>query len=292
MSNGQTKYWCGTLNNWTEEEEEAARAVCTEHAAYGIIGREVGDGGVRHLQCYFEFINRKRLLQLKRLLGERWHLERRNGSGLEASTYCKKDEDYWEHGELTKSLQGKRTDLEEVREKLLADKEVVVADEFFSTWVKYQRSFKRYKDMKCIPIMRPDLVVVYIWGNPGTGKTRIAREVGIEKGGVWFASDTELKWFDGYDQEPCVILDDYRGGASDSWILRVLDIYELRVPVKGGFVAWNPAYIYITSNLEVINLHSSVQAAFRRRIKKVFHISDALDFSNDQNILRIKSYLD
>lgn len=32
-----------------------------------------------------------------------------------------------------------------------------------------------------------------------------------------------------------------------SWLLRLLDIYPLRVPVKGSFVNWCPSFIFVTS---------------------------------------------
>lgn len=292
MSNGQDrkyKYWCFTINNYTEEEVERLRTVSGQ-TSYMVFGREVGDNGTAHLQGYVEFGNRVRLLQLKRLLLERGHYERRRGTSLEASDYCKKDGDYEEFGELSQVIAGQRTDLIEIKDKIKSGvKEVDIADEYFGDWVRYNKSFKRYRDIIDEPKLRVELSVYYLWGAPGTGKTRLARHRSME-GGFWIASDVELKWFDGYGGEPNVILDDYRGAASDSWILRVLDIYELRVPIKGGFVSWNPVNIYLTSNLPVYEMHQAVQEAFRRRIKKIIHFENVLDFDNEREMERMEGY--
>lgn len=57
-----------------------------------------------------------------------------------------------------------------------------------------------------------------------------------------------LQWFDGYDGHKAVLLDDFR----PSWcklhvLLRLLDRYDMRVPVKGGFRQWKPECIWVTA---------------------------------------------
>lgn len=45
-----------------------------------------------------------------------------------------------------------------------------------------------------------------------------------------------------------MLLDDYRpGNVSFARLLRLLDSYKLKVPVKGGFVTWSPKRVYITT---------------------------------------------
>lgn len=81
----QGKYWCATLNNYTQEEEDYIIGRCTltpqptPAITYAVIGREVGKTGTRHLQCYFEFSQRVRLSGLRKLL-PRAHWERRRAN--------------------------------------------------------------------------------------------------------------------------------------------------------------------------------------------------------------------
>jgi hypothetical protein len=61
-------------------------------------------------------------------------------------------------------------------------------------------------------------------------------------------NDSTLKWFDGYDGQPWVIIDDFRSkGVNFAWLLRVTDRYPLDVPVKGTFVRWTPSTIIFTT---------------------------------------------
>jgi len=281
------KAWCFTLNNYTEEEEKALREPI-ESIEYFVAGVELGERETPHLQGYVEFRIRKRLMDVKRIIGQRGHYERRRGSALEAAEYCKKDGNFFEYGSISKG-QGARTDLDEIRQKIKSGTgELDIADNHFGDWVRYNKAFKRYRDLVDAPRLRPELKVYFLWGAPGTGKTRLARHRSIDS--FWICSDTELKWFDGYEGETAVILDDYRGQASDSWILRVLDIYELRVPIKGGFVSFNPDTIYITSNLPPYEIHSAVNEAFRRRIKKVIHFQCTLNFEDADAMERMEGY--
>jgi len=91
-------------------------------------------------------------------------------------------------------------------------------------------------------------VVYWLHGSTGSGKTRFAFEYADENDlELWVSSDN-LKWFDGYDNQKAVLFDDFRAShCSFAFLLRLLDRYPMRVPIKGGFVFWNPSIIFITS---------------------------------------------
>lgn len=97
------------------------------------------------------------------------------------------------------------------------------------------------------------ITVYWIFGGPGTGKTfsavNLAREVA---GNSYFIHlPGSLKWWDGYNNQKCVIIDDFRrsqlsdiGGLS--YLLRILDRYDLSLEVKGGSVVREFEYVIIT----------------------------------------------
>ena len=89
--------------------------------------------------------------------------------------------------------------------------------------------------------------VIWFAGPTGCGKTRTAYEEAIARGTVWISPASKMEWFDGYDGHDTAIFDDFRAsGNRFSYILRIIDRYPMDVPVKGGFVYWNPKYIVFT----------------------------------------------
>lgn len=88
---------------------------------YLIVGRERGEeGNTPHLQGYIVFENLVSFNQVKRLLGDGAHIEKANGTAEQNRTYCCKDNDYFECGIMPS--QGKRTDLDKVRDSVRAGK--------------------------------------------------------------------------------------------------------------------------------------------------------------------------
>lgn len=112
-----SKHWVFTLNNYTAEDVEHLRSFsAAERCKYIIWGREVSDSGTPHLQGYVQFKQRVRLNQVKTFLGsQRLHAERMRGTATQASTYCKKEGDFEEHGDID-TEQGRRTDIERLVE--------------------------------------------------------------------------------------------------------------------------------------------------------------------------------
>lgn len=245
-----SKYWCFTLNNYDPTEEQT---IASLHDAQGtpvtflIYGREIGENGTRHLQGYIEFSTRKRLTGVKRLLGERVHLEARRGTAQEAADYCRKDGDFVTYGEISVPQQGRRNDLESLHSDLTAGKPLrEIAEDHFGSFIRYQRGISAFRNVVSPSRDWVCNVVVY-WGRTGTGKTRSVidnlpspEDIYIHSGG---------KWFDGYDGHKIVLFDDFEGNEfAITYLLKLLDRYPMRVPIKGGFVSWIPLEIYLTSN--------------------------------------------
>lgn len=200
-----------------------------------------------HAQGFCVFKTRKALSTLKKLDRER-HWEARKGTRTEASVYCKKDESRagWrcEWGKFTESEQGKRSDLLAVKRKLdEGATEAKIADEHFSDWIRYHKAFREYKRLKANKRDFKTEVIVY-WGPAGTGKSHRAN---VEAPGA-YRKDPATHWFDGYDGYSDVIIDEFLGLIPWDLLLRMMDKYPLTVQVKGGYVAFAPRRIIITSN--------------------------------------------
>lgn len=287
MSRG--KNWCFTLNNPTNEETKQIESALGNGATYIIFGREVGESGTPHLQGYVELSQRRRRGAVRELLGKRVHLEIRRGTQEQAVEYCRKDGDYEEMGEAIVSQQGKRSDLDVIKEKIkngVTEKDI--ADEHFTKWVVYRKSFAAYRQLNAADEIRTNLRVVFLYGAAGCGKTRLAYETYRN---LYRVPDHTLKWFDGYRQEETVLLDDYRGSGDDGFLLQLLDIYPMQVPVKGGFEPWTPKLIIITSNMTFPFGHDSIEAPLGRRIHKRYSFLGPLDFSDERKISELQEKL-
>lgn len=282
MRGNAAKHWVFTINNPGLLGEQA---VCDRlralHASgdvvYAVYGREVGETGTPHLQGYLQLSRKQRFVYVKKAVDDRAHLEVARGSAQQASDYCKKDGDFTEIGSLPPSTQGKRHDLEKAK-ALIDDghKLSEVAEECFTVFLKYERSLRSYCLLRATK--RDWVTEVFIfWGTTGTGKTRAVHE---SEEDLWVACDNQLRWFDGYEGQEAVLFDDFVSVKNDKFgfLLQLLDRYEMRVPVKGGFVNWAPKRVYFTSNLDVCDWFTGVSAssldALKRRITKKTHFND------------------
>lgn len=282
----KSRKWCFTLHKWHANHVLRLRHPESYSGQYVIFGREVSPStGSRHLQGFLYFKSPITRDGVKKRLGDGFnhiHLEMAKGTVDENYRYCSKDGDFEQYGD--KPSQGLRSDLLKIRDQIkIGVPEQEIASTYFTRWVIYRRSFEAYRKLVHEPRLRLELEVFLIVGAPGTGKTRFIWENhSASKGGLWMSHDPTLQWFDGYDGQRTVVLDDFRGGADFAFLLRLLDIYPVQVPIKGGFKSWIPERIYITSNVEADGWYPNVDIApLLRRIKKTARISAASNPSWD-----------
>mgnify|MGYP000591172797 CR=1 FL=1 len=267
-----------TLNNFTPADEQTIQAFAdSPQCSYVVYGRETGESGTPHLQGYAELSGARTLAWVKRAISPRAHFEVRRGSSTEASTYCKKDGDFWEKGEA-RVRAGTRTDLNIIRDAIKEGKsELYVAENWFAQWVQYRRSFDAYRRLLLDTPRQWKSFVNVIWGTTGTGKTRFVYQQHPDDD-VWVYPGKG--WFDGYLGQRVCLFDDFRGDVPISLLLQLLDRYPLHVPVKGGHVNWNPRRIYITSNvmptLWYDSLDISTQDALQRRFNRIDFVENTL----------------
>lgn len=103
-----------TLLNYTPEEYEYIITNVPANCTYLVIGKEIcPTTATPHLQMFVQFpqASRKTFASLKRLFNcERIHLDRCNGTSEQCATYCRKDGDFEEFGDIAEK--GKRSDIE------------------------------------------------------------------------------------------------------------------------------------------------------------------------------------
>ena len=166
--------WCFTINNPKITKQQLCDEI-SEQCSYLVIGDEMGDSGTPHFQGYLELKRKKRFAQVKTLfLPSVPHLEGRRGSSQQAADYCKKDGDFLEFGQLKVTNQGKRSDLEDMTDMLLAKqhmREVALVSP--ATWVRNYRGLAAFQQLIADPprVFKEGFQLHLYYGKTGTGKT-------------------------------------------------------------------------------------------------------------------------
>lgn len=226
-----------------------------------------------HLQGYMEFTAQIRFKTLKKRL-PRANFCPRKGSAKQASAYChQEDPSPFVHGVLKE--QGSRSDLtllaaqvtSGITKRALAEVNPVAVLKF-SRGIQVLYNLSQPKRDANVP-----KIIDYYYGPTGTHKTRNAFEAHPD---AYMWGPENGKWWDEYDGEKTVIIDEYRGQLPFGYLLKLTDRYPMRVEVKGSFVQFVPDHIIFTSCKPPWMLYED-QGTFdqadqwRRRIHKIYH---------------------
>lgn len=261
--------YCFTLNNPTDEEIK--KLTESKDYVYLIFGFEKGESGTLHLQGYIEMKNKMRFAGVKKSLGsDRYHLEGRMGTQEEAIKYCMKENKYYEFGK--KKKMGDRTDLDKARQLAVSEGMRAVTSYCNYQQIKVAEKFLEYNEEQ--RNFEPE--IIWIWGNTGTGKSFLAREL-LNNSDDIYVKNTNTKWWTGYDAHEFVIIDDFR---SDWWaftyMLGLLDRYPFQLETKGGQRQMLAKKIIVTSICAPDKTYVIKDDPIRqllRRIDKVYYIT-------------------
>ncbi len=250
---GQYRNWCFTLNNPTLTPSGLGSKIAGHPKfKYLVFQAEIGARGTSHYQGYIEFSAALRMNTLKNYIGGNPHLERRMGTRDEARDYCMKDDTRspgtspHEYGTFVQN-RGSRTDIHEIADAFKSGKRIVdIANEYPSVYVRYHKGLEKLWGLTQKKREEAPTVTLF-YGGTGVGKTRTV----VNMTDV-FKKDGTDQWFDGYAGEEILLIDDFAGKASRitlSFMLNLLDRYQVRLPVKGSFVQLQAKHIFVTTNI-------------------------------------------
>lgn len=266
----RSRGWCFTLPNYTDDEIKILDALECDYMVYG---REVAPTTqTPHLQGYIYFKNARQFSAMKKCLPERAHLEAAKGSPQQNDTYCSKEGAATRRGTLP--VAGKRTDLAAIKAMVKEGKslrEIADASTSYQT-LKFAQTMLTLQPVTALRKVN----VRWYWGPTGGGKTRRAYEEAMKIDPDIWMSSRNLKWWDGYTGQKCVIIDDLRGDfCTFHEMLRILDIYPLRLEVKGGSVAAAFTDVWITSAYQPTDIWQSVEdkGQLLRRLSTIMMIT-------------------
>lgn len=255
--------YCFTLNNYTDEETQS---IVDIKCNYIIFGREVGESGTPHLQGYVQFGAPGKTLSAMKKLIPRAHFEVTKGSIDQNVAYCSKEGDFTERGVKPMSQKRKgvcgKDSLEARWEKAKEGRFQELPPEQIKTYEYIYRKFAPASD-------RDVLDNLWIQGPSGCGKSKYVRDNYEE-----FYSKPMSKWWDGYEREETVLLDDYDPSHTKflAYFLKTwADHYVFNAEVKGGMMRIRPKTIIITSQYSIDECFESPQEidAIKRRFKVI-----------------------
>lgn len=284
----QGKNWCFTINADAEDQVSwlcpGIECPLSAWMASGDIDYLICQAelvGHLHLQGYVQFKNNKRLTALKKI-NQRAHWELRKGTHAEARDYCKKADSRvngpWELG-TERDSQGKRTDLEAIGALVKAKKtDYEIVEQVGAQAAKFSKhiNFLRFVYTEADSDRQLQGVrVLVLYGATGTGKTYAAVNYIAGNKDYYICEapshSSSKVWFDGYQGQRTLILDDFAGSfCAFRFLLRLLDVYKLKIEIKGGHVWAVWTTVVITSNIHPSGWYEHIDTSpLARRINEI-----------------------
>ena len=276
--------WVCTWNNPDKTDTEFFDSLKTiEGIKYFIGQREKGEEcGTEHIQFYIEFEYARHFSTVQKLLPYGTHIEQRKGTKSQARKYCCKVEtrvgEVYEHGEFIEERS--RTDFVDMQEAIKNGMgELEFNETFPSQSARCQNFYQKFKTLLLhdkFKRTRRDVVVTYIHGSTGIGKTRyVLDKYGDEN--VYVVDDPKHPW-DFYDNQDVILFDEFRSQFTLSKMLRWLDIYPLVLPSRYNNKVACFTKIYLTSNIPLSQQYTNEQftepKSFEALKRKIHHIYD------------------
>lgn len=304
IANPTVRNVCFTINNPTTDVYQNL-----QNQLDGVSGciwqlEKCPSSGTLHIQGYLELSKPKRFSGIKKLLGcNSAHLEpRKSKTPGPAIDYCRKEESRctssdcdsklypggagpFQWGELSSDgNQGNRNDLAEACETLREEGYSAVAEKHPTSFVKYFRGFKALETAIIKPY-KGKIKKIAIIGPTGCGKTwKATHDYG--EAFVWSINSSGNCFWDGYNGEETIVIDDFRGpssGISLDFFLKLCndDALLTQLNVKGVTTVNRAKTIVVTSPLEpkdwfpqASNLLDNVTAQVTRRFPEVIRLKD------------------
>jgi len=245
MSSGQSKRWCFTVNNPSDEDCERVLELAGD-AVYLVCGDEVGDSGTRHLQGYVVFSKNYRFKRVAKLL-PRAHLVVARGSSEQNRVYCSKGGKFEEFGDcpgdglITGDYNRNRWS---VALEHCKSGDISLIDPEFQ--IRYYRALSSLTDFyRPRPAINSKLINLWIWGKSGTGKTSWVWEHFPDH-----YPKLKNKWWDDYKGEPVVAIQEFgkKHEMLSEHVKEWADHYPFRCEKKGSSCVINCRCVVITSN--------------------------------------------
>jgi len=251
----KVRRWCFTLNNYNDDDITKLRSAFSdaEQTRYAVFGYEIAPHtNTPHLQGFVYFKTQKLLSAVRSIVQAHWS----NAMSSDDANikYCIKEGKFEEFGIRPKLSRGKRTDID--RAKAIIDNGGSMEDvkeQVFTTWLKYRAGLQAHylQVHNNSNADAPGTRGIWIYGPPRIGKSYQAQRLSrlcAAKYGTSVYMKQQNKWWDGYQNEAVILLEDYDQEAHGHNLKIWLDRYHCVGETKGGQVVLRHRMFVITSN--------------------------------------------
>jgi len=233
---------------------------------------EIGESGYRHWQLVAYFPRKVRLAKVKEVFGATAHAEvTRSDAALQ---YVWKDDTAipdtrFEYGRLPMKRAIPK-DWDNIWDHAKTGQiEAIPADVRIRTYSTLKRICKDYQNAP----FRPETSCQVFWGPTGTGKSHRMFTESYLDGHVPYVKSSTTKWWDGYQGQVRVIMDEFRGQIAVEHMLKWLDQYPCYVEEKGGQLALFATKFWICSNLHPDEWYPDIDVVTRDALKRRLNVT-------------------
>jgi len=280
----QSKYWLftifdeATINTLTNEDNAKAYwEAIVPSVNYAVWQLEKCPTSDRlHIQGYCELQSVIRGRTAITKLGQGTHIEKRKGTRTQAKEYCSKEETRqagpWEFGTFTPSqtktsYKDKCSAIFKLLEEGKTQREII--ELYPEVWMRSHRAIEKFITMLHPPRNHQTTLSV-IYGPTRSGKSFYAYSKYPQA--YWKSAD---QWWNNYNGDEIVILDEFYGWIKHSDLLRLADAYPLQVQTKGGMVEFTAKHVILISNEPMdgwYNQNIMRHGALKARVSNFIHI--------------------
>lgn len=249
--------YCFTWNNYTEDRLVAFKEWLEENCKYACLQKETAPTtGTQHIQGYLNLAQKKTMGYIQKKLTDidvRLSLLGAKGTATQNRAYCSKPggTDFYEIGNIKIAGQGARSDLSEVAEKVLGKRPISeIANEHPETFIKYHKGINSLSFALDLPLEERPMETILYFGDARTGKSTKARMIARLYGSYYKLGmpNNGSLFFDGYKGELSLIIDEFKGWISPTYLNDLLDKYRMILNLKGSSTYAKYEHVFITSN--------------------------------------------
>ena len=268
MNDTASRSWFAVFNNpadhgYTGTPEEVCHRLrdewCDDHPTRsGAWAYCISADGLHHIHMVLEDKKVMRFSAIKKSYAVGMHFDATRGNKQQVDDYINKRGAFEEKGEQVIYIvtegeivgnQGKRSDLVEIHgyiEDGLTPADVLALNPNFYKYTTYIRQMYFDKRSAETPIVRP-VRVIWHTGDSGSGKSysriELAERVGEDN--IYYLTAFGNGAFDGYNGQPYLWIEDFKGEMLFGELLRVLDVYKAEISCRysNAKALWNEVHI-------------------------------------------------
>lgn len=264
------------VTDWNCNDENSYKDIMDKNSIQFLaFGKEIcPKSGKKHHQCFLYFINpkscsNKNLNNIGNYFGEiHCYVQVMRGSFTQNEAYCKKEGSYEKLGDEPK--QGARSDIKENVELIMKGdlKPINIALMDPGNYNLYKNTYNVIFNKYMLTQYRTEMTKgVWYWGETGVGKSHKAfRNFTPE---THYIKDLNVQWWDNYEQQPIVVLNEFRGQIKFGELLDLVDKWPKTVPVRNNpSIPFTSKKLIITSSKPPNEIYSNCGESLTQLLRR------------------------